>query len=306
MLEIKNISKSFAEHKVLNHVSLTVQSGEVYGLIGANGAGKTTLMNIVSQILLPDEGEVFIEGKKLHSMNDLNGNIGYMLDIPSMFEFMTAYEYFEFLSSPLNKSKEEIKEISDRLLKEVSLSGVGNKRIKAFSRGMKQRMGIAAALISDPKVILMDEPSSALDPQGRFEVLQIIEKLKKQGKTIVLSTHILNDVEKICDKIGFLVNGTIALEDTLENLLLRFRQDIFVVQAENKEAIDFAIARAQKSKSYLSHTLKNLSAEISFLPNQKEEMFASIITNATGIQSIAVKNSSIEQIFFSLGKGGKS
>lgn len=305
MLTLKNIKKAFGDNEVLKGISLSVKSGEVYGLIGANGAGKTTLMNIIAQMMLPNEGEVYIDNKRLHSINDLSGNIGYMLDIPAMYDFLTAYEYFELLASPMGLSKAEVHAIADKLLSEVSLKNVENKRIKSYSRGMKQRMGIAAALISNPKVVLMDEPSSALDPLGRYEVLQIIQKLKAQGKTVILSTHILNDIEKVCDQVGLLVGGNIVVEGKLSEVLAKFKEDAFLLETATEDDMESILKQVTAHKSYLSHTKKGNTCEIAFKPGEKEAMFACITQKASGIQSLMVKSSSIETIFLSLSQGDK-
>ncbi|MFA6860526.1 MAG: ABC transporter ATP-binding protein [Clostridia bacterium] len=304
MLKVENIKKSYGVVPVLKGISIEVKCGEVYGLIGANGAGKTTLMNIISQISKADEGSVFIDDKKLTSINDLSGNVGYMLDIPAMFEFMTAYEYFEYLASPMGKSKEEVRKIADKLLKEVALVNVENKKIKGFSRGMKQRMGIAAALVSNPKVVLMDEPSSALDPQGRHEVLEIIESLRKQGKIVILSTHILNDVEKICDKVGLLVGGKIVVEGKISDVLSSFAENAFNVECETEENLKAVLQKAEKCESFDGEIIKGNFAEIKFKPNSKEQMFKCITSESKGVNSISLKTSSIETIFLKASQGG--
>ena len=296
MLKISNISKSFGEKKVLRYVSLEIKDGEVYGLIGANGAGKTTLFNIISKIISPDNGKVFANDKEIKITNDLKGKIGYILDIPAMHEYMTAYEYLEYIASPLKLSKEELKTKSDIILGEVGLGDVGIKRIKTFSRGMKQRMGIAAGLISDPAIILMDEPSSALDPIGRLDVIKIIDSLRSKGKTIILSTHILSDVERVCDRVGLLVGGKIVIEGKLRDVLDKYAYDIFNVYVD-ESLIDKVIDKAKTCKYFVTATKVNDHVEIEYLGEGKKEMFKCLSSMTIDIDGIVKKEPTIEQVF---------
>ena len=193
MIKLEGIRKSFGPKEVLRGVSFQIEEGTIYGLIGRNGAGKTTLMNIMSGLMLADEGE-FITDKK----------VGYLPDLPAFYDYLTTDEYLSFLLQ--NQNPERVEE----LLELVSLPA--KTRIKTMSRGMKQRLGIAAVLVNDPDIILLDEPTSALDPAGRNDVKDILTKLKAEGRTIILSTHILADMDSICDKAGFLTGGVIAKE----------------------------------------------------------------------------------------------
>ena len=172
-----------------------IDEGSIYGLIGKNGAGKTTLLNIMAGLSEKDAGEVAFGG---------NGRVGYLPDLPNYFEYLTTDEYLDFL---LMERKPERR---DELLKTVGLPS--SVKVKTMSRGMRQRLGIAAVLVNNPDVILLDEPTSALDPSGRNDVKNILMKLKNEGKTIILSTHILADMDSICDRAGFLNGGVIARE----------------------------------------------------------------------------------------------
>ena len=301
MLKIENVKKSFGLKNVLNGINLTLNKGEVYGLIGANGAGKTTLLNIVARVLNADVGKIFVDEKEIKIANDLKGLIGYIIDIPALYDFLTPYEYLEFISSPLNLSKEKLKEKSDIVLKDVGLSDCGNKRIKTFSRGMKQRMGIAAGLISEPEIILMDEPMSALDPQGRYEVMQIIEKLKQDGKTIIFSTHILGDVEKVCDRVGILVNGKIQVEGNIQDILNKYSENVFKVYV-NESDFEKVIDTAKKCEYFVSATPKANFVEIEFLNGGKKKMFKNLSGINADINGIVLKEQTIEQIFMNLSK----
>ena len=197
MIKINDIKKTFGHHEVLKGVNLEIEEGSIYGLIGKNGAGKTTLMNIMTGLLEADGGSFSFgaDGKK---------KVGYLPDLPAFYDYLTTDEYLDFLLMQKNPVRR------NDLLKQVGLPE--KVRIKTMSRGMKQRLGIAAVLVNDPDVILLDEPTSALDPSGRNDVKSILISLKEKGKTIILSTHILADMDSICDKAGFLSGGVIVKE----------------------------------------------------------------------------------------------
>ena len=213
MVSVNGIQKSFFGKKVLSGVSFEVKEGSIYGLIGKNGAGKTTLMKIMTGLMDADAGSC--------DFGKTEGNVGYLPDLPGLYEYLTTDEYLDFLlfdKNPIRRNK---------LLELVSLAP--GLRIKTMSRGMRQRLGIAAVLVQNPDVVLLDEPTSALDPAGRNDVKEILLRLKNEGKTIILSTHILADMDSICDRAGFLHGGRIAREvDVAENrenasgLIVRF------------------------------------------------------------------------------------
>lgn len=219
MLNVNGITKSFERNNVLKGVSFSINDGEIYGLIGKNGAGKTTLMNIIVGLSKPDEGSC--------STGDQcpTSDIGYLPDIPAFFDYLTAQEYIDFLLMNADRTNNR----RTYLLQLVGLNG--NEKIESMSRGMKQRLGVAAALVTDPKVLLLDEPTSALDPQGRHELMEILKHLKADGRSIVLSTHILADMEKVCDKVGFLHDGVIKKE-VLVRELLSGKQDSWEIEFE--------------------------------------------------------------------------
>lgn len=217
ILEISHITKTFGAKKVLNDLSFSVPEHSVFGFIGQNGVGKTTTMKIVLGLLKSEQGEVFVNGTQVtFGQNSTNKYIGYLPDVPEFYGFMTPKEYLKMCGQITGMSKKEIAEKSAELLKLVGLE-TENKRIRGFSRGMKQRLGIAQALLNSPKLLICDEPTSALDPMGRKEVLDILASVKEHT-TVVFSTHILSDVERICDRIAFLQEGKVALSGTLEEI----------------------------------------------------------------------------------------
>lgn len=209
MLVVQNVSKAYGSKEVLHNINLAIKDGEVYGLVGKNGAGKTTLINILAGITQQTAGEVLIDGEAIGPDSFSDGLIGYLPDFPSFYDYLTVDEYINFLFGGRNIGDSERKRTKEYLRRfDVDI----NSRIKTLSRGNKQKVGIIASVIGSPKLLLLDEPMSALDPVGREDVLELIKELKRDGITTILSTHILADLELVCDRVGFLHNRTIARE----------------------------------------------------------------------------------------------
>ena len=217
MLTLSHIAKRFGEKQVLRDVSFSVPEHTVFGFVGQNGAGKTTAMKLILGLLTSDSGEITVNGMRVHYGNtQTNRFVGYLPDVPEFYSYMTPAEYLRFCGEITGMPSKEIKGRCEELLRLVGLEKE-DRRIKGFSRGMKQRLGIAQALFGRPKLLICDEPTSALDPAGRKELLDILVNAKEQT-TVLFSTHILSDVEHICDEIAFLHDGRIVLQGSLEEV----------------------------------------------------------------------------------------
>ena len=242
ILSIQNLKKSFGEKEVLRGLDLTVPQNSIFGFVGCNGAGKTTAMKSVLGLLRADEGEIFVMGERVcFGQTPTNRHIGYLPDVPEFYPFMTPREYLRLCGESLGISVAEIRKRSDELLSLVGLSDETH-RIRGFSRGMKQRLGIAQALLASPKLLICDEPTSALDPIGRKEILDILLSVREQT-TVLFSTHILSDVERICTDVALLNDGRIALQGKVDCLKEAGRTEAFTVEASGNEQAD-TLARA--------------------------------------------------------------
>lgn len=228
ILSIQGLQKRFGEKSVLHGVDLEVPQGSIFGFIGKNGAGKTTTMKTVLGLLRADAGEILVNGQPVqYGQTSTNRAIGYLPDVPEFYPFMTPREYLALCGESLGMPRASIKERSEELLTLVGLAEEKH-RIRGFSRGMKQRLGIAQALLGSPLLLICDEPTSALDPVGRKEILDILLSVRTQT-TVLFSTHILSDVERICTDVAFLNNGKIAMQGTVASLkALHPTQDIQV------------------------------------------------------------------------------
>lgn len=249
ILEIKQLYKRFGHHEVLKGLDMDVPEHSIFGFVGQNGAGKTTTMKIILGLLKADSGSVTVCGEKVtYGETKTNRNIGFVPDVPEFYGYMNPMEYLKLCGEITGLPKNKIKSRSEELLELVGLKDE-KRKIGQFSRGMKQRLGIAQALLNEPKLLICDEPTSALDPIGRKEILDIL--LAAKGKTtIVFSTHILSDVERICDHIAVLHDGKLALCGTLSEIKKRHRHNGFILEFENeKDAFLFENAEELKQPS---------------------------------------------------------
>ena len=234
MLQISNLHKKFGDKEVLCGINLSVPEKSIFGFIGKNGSGKTTTMKSVLGLLKSDSGEIFVNGEKvIYGQTNTNRYIGYLPDVPEYYSFMTAREYLKFCGEITELPANEIDSRCQELLDLVGLSNE-NHKIKGFSRGMKQRLGIAQALLNRPKLLICDEPTSALDPVGRKEILDIFLAIKDQT-TVLFSTHILSDVERICTDVAFLNDGEIKISGKLSDIKTKYRSEEYHLEVETEK-----------------------------------------------------------------------
>ncbi|HAX03810.1 MAG TPA: ABC transporter ATP-binding protein [Acholeplasmataceae bacterium] len=296
MIEIRNLEKSFGSIKALNGLNLTVKQGEIYGFIGRNGAGKSTTMNIMAGLSKPDHGTCIIhqkDVKKITHPSELK--IGYLPENPSFQGWLTAYETLEFLTG--QSTKKEKRENIISLLEWVGLGKAKNRRVGGFSRGMKQRLGMACALIHDPELLILDEPTSALDPEGRSDLLSLIIDLKNKGKTIILSTHILSDVERICDRIGLIHDGKLIIEKQLSELMNDHNKPIIDVEYEdNLPSIFYERISKMKGVFNIEAFRNKLSIFIDDRKDVKEIMRAITLLDIQ-ITCIQLRKNTLEDLF---------
>lgn len=233
MIAVKGLRKKYGSLEVLKGISFEIEKGSIYGFLGPNGAGKTTTMNILSGLIDYDEGEILFEGIDLRkSKRKLMKKIGYLPQNPVFYGYMNAYEYLNFIGSISGMNDKQIKQRVDEVLEIVKLQDAAKRKLSGYSGGMKQRFGIAVAIFNNPEMVFLDEPTSSLDPEGRMEVLQFTKELGKGGTTVFLSTHILNDVERVCDRVSILDKGEILISDSLENLISNYTQPIFDIELD--------------------------------------------------------------------------
>ncbi|QIW19741.1 ABC transporter ATP-binding protein [Bacillus thuringiensis] len=295
-LEIRNVTKSFKGKMAVNTFSMELQSGECVGLIGPNGAGKSTLIKVISDIINPDVGEVLLNGIKISKMKR---EIGYLPQYPNFFHWMTARETLMFMGQLSGVKKEVLSKSIPEILEKVGLNGEEDSKVSTFSGGMKQRLGIAQALLHKPALIVMDEPVSALDPIGRREVLNLIEEIKKDT-TILLSTHILSDAEEICERFVMIKDGTKIEDTTITELLHRNSENKLIIEitAKDREWIDVV-----KNLPYVKDVevigLK-VKVKVESIEKNKNMLLQNALEHKVDIVKFEINNDTLEEIFLKL------
>ncbi|MUL34603.1 ABC transporter ATP-binding protein [Priestia megaterium] len=295
-LEIINVTKSFKEKIAVNNFSLELKSGECVGLIGPNGAGKSTLIKMISDIIDPNAGEVLLNGKKISKMKR---EIGYLPQYPNFFYWMTARETLMFMGQLSGVKKEVLTNSITEILTKVGLKAEENSKVGTFSGGMKQRLGIAQALLHKPSLIVMDEPVSALDPIGRREVLSLIEEIKKDT-TILLSTHILSDAEEICERFVIMKDGT-KIEDTkITDLLNRNSENKLIVEitAKDRKWVD-TIKKLPYVEDIEVVGLK-VKVKVESIEENKALLLQNALEHKVDIVKFEINNDNLEEIFLKL------
>lgn len=293
MIEIKNLHKHFGQFHALKGISLNVKENEIYGFIGHNGAGKSTTMNIMAGLSHFEEGSCVIVGQdvtKLDKPGDLN--IGFLPENPQFYPWMTAMEYLMYCSKHPNRSK------AKEVIEWAGLKQHANRKIKGFSRGMKQRLGLAVALINDPKLIILDEPSSALDPEGRSEVLRLMIELKSMGKTIIFSSHILSDIERICDRIGMIANGEMIFEKSLTSLLHENVKPIYDFEFKNAVS-DSLVEQIRGHKDILKADANENMLTVQLIQNElsPKPILEAVLSLDAEIMGFSLRKNNLESLF---------
>ncbi|MGG1220102.1 ABC transporter ATP-binding protein [Priestia endophytica] len=295
-LEIRNVTKSFKGRVAVSNFSMELHSGECLGLIGPNGAGKSTLIKIIADIISSSEGEVLLNGKNVSKMKR---EIGYLPQYPNFFPWMTAKETLMFMGQLSGLKKAELTKSISNILIKVGLDGTEDLKVSTFSGGMKQRLGIAQALLHKPSLIIMDEPVSALDPIGRREVLNLIENIKKDT-TVLLSTHILSDVEEICDRFVIIKDGMKMEDTTIRELLKRNSKSKLSLEITLK---DFEWINVAKNLSYVKDievTGNKVKVEVRNLEKNKTLLLKHALDYNVDIIKFQMYNDTLEDMFLKM------
>ena len=295
-LEIKNVTKSFKGKIAVNNFSMELQAGECVGLIGPNGAGKSTLIKVISDITNPTAGEVLLNGIKISKMKS---EIGYLPQYPNFFHWMTARETLMFMGQLSGLNKVELSKSIPEILEKVGLKGEENAKVSTFSGGMKQRLGIAQALLHKPSLIVMDEPVSALDPIGRREVLNLIEEIKKDT-TILLSTHILSDAEEICERFVIIKDGTKIEDTTITELLHRNSKNKLIIEITTKDQKWIEVVKKLPYVKDVEVVGLKIKVKVESIEINKNMLLQNALEHKVNIVKFEMSNDTLEEIFLKL------
>ena len=295
-LELKKVAKSFGDTKALSEISFTLKEGEVVGLLGPNGAGKSTLMRILSGYYTNWDGDVnFFEKSYRNHLKSIKNEVGYLTENNPLYADMYVIEYLKYVAELFRRKKAPI----NQLIKKTGLLSHYDKKIRFLSKGYKQRVGIAAALINDPKLVILDEPTTGLDPNQLLEIRKLIRELGDK-KIVLLSTHILQEVDAICDRVLIINQGEIVLDEKLKNLRKNKRKIIQVSFDYRVETI--ALLKIEDVKHVRNIGGFSYEIEIKGNKDKRSAIFDFAKENGLKILSLNQKNESLEELFNSLTK----
>ncbi|CAG7590330.1 Bacitracin transport ATP-binding protein BcrA [Peptoniphilus tyrrelliae] len=281
ILKIENLSKSYDKNLVLKNINLEIEEGSIFGLIGPNGAGKSTLMKSILGLVKKDSGSISLYGKEINEKNqkETNKNMGSLIENPSFYDHLTAYDNLDLICDMKNIKKDNI----DKVLKDVGLFTSKNKKVRDFSLGMKQRLGIAIALIGNPKFLILDEPINGLDPYGIEEMRDLFQNIVKNSNTsILISSHILDEIEKISTHIGILKNGVLTYSGSLKEyrdlhppvIILKTSNNIWaskILELSQENILDDYLVLGNKSEEEVAKIIKTLVDKVDIYRVEKRK-----------------------------------
>ncbi|NJF24684.1 ABC transporter ATP-binding protein [Thermococcus sp. Bubb.Bath] len=307
MIKIENLLKNYRDVRALDGLNLEVKKGQVYGFLGPNGAGKSTTILSTLGLIYPQKGKIELFGEEVfkdgrfHEKTLLNAKkrIGYMPEHATLWDFLTPMQTLDMIGESFGMSREERAKRSRELLELLNLWGVKDKKVGKFSKGMRQRVLLAQALINDPELLILDEPMTGLDPTGIAEFKDIIRAQKKEGKTVFFSSHILAHVEEVCDTVGVIVRGKLRVEDSIENIKRDFlRKGGYLILLETDKPVSFDSADWQVEK--VSETKYKIKSPEDIRPQINELVWS----QGAKILQLMVRAPSLEEIFLKMVEEG--
>lgn len=310
MIEVNHLIKKYGDHYALNDLSFTVEDGKIYGLLGPNGAGKSTCMNIMTGYIASTSGEVKINGHDIvKDAEEAKTHIGYLPEMPPLYPDMKVKEYLEFVAELKRVPKEERRQEIESVMEKTFISDMQNKLIKNLSKGYKQRVGLAQAMLGNPSIIILDEPTVGLDPKQILEIRELILELKKEH-TVILSSHILSEVSAVCDEIMIISKGKMVACDTPEGLshLMQGEDNLELeIKGDEKEIrrilTDISNVHSYETKALENSELVEVHVVIEKGCDVLEELFYKMAEAKCPIYKMELSTKSLEDIFLELTSG---
>lgn len=306
MIELENVTKKYGDFTAIDNMSFKINKGEIVGFLGKNGAGKTTTLKMITGLINPTEGKILINGEKIN--NKSKKIIGFMPENTPLYQDMTVSEFINYVGELKKMKKTERAEEVNRLIKELGLQDVKDKLIKNISRGYKQRVSMAGALIGNPEIIIMDEPTIGLDPKQVVEIRNLIKSLKDKH-TVLFSSHILSEVDQICEKVIIIDKGKLIVQDTLNNIEDKINKNVIVVDVEDDEnniemiKQDFKEIKDIKFVKNKEKNIKEYEIFVSKDCDIRKELFNTLPKYSINIVELKTSQTSLEEAFMKLTEG---
>lgn len=305
MIEIKNFGKSYGDFVAVEDLTLSIGKGEMFGFIGPNGAGKSTTIRFLATLLRATHGEATVNG---HNVIDdpmsVRRSIGYMPDMFGVYDGMKVWEFLDFFAVAYEIPRNQRKSIIGDVLELLDLTHKRDDYVNGLSRGMKQRLCLAKTLVHDPPVLILDEPASGLDPRARLEVKALLKELRKMGKTILISSHILTELADVCTSIGIIERGRLLLSGPIDKVYRRIQQNRHLeVRFTGDPAQGLSLIRSDPHVRNLQEDARSATIEYAGGDNEVQRLMRSLVAANVGLISFADKEPTLEDVFMLVTKG---
>ncbi len=305
MIQTKGLTKYYGTLGAIVDLDLNIEAGEIFGYIGPNGAGKTTTMRILATLLEPTSGTATIDGKLVtREGKRVRKVVGYMPDFMGVYDDLKVFEYLEFFAAAFGVRYSKRKGVVEGVLELTDLQSKAAFRVDSLSRGMQQRLGLARVLIHDPKVLILDEPASGLDPRARIEIRGLLRELKRMGKTIMIASHILSELEEMCDRVGIIEQGKMVFSGTLEDVRERMgvnRKVRLRVAGDEDKAVKLlsalpAVESVERVEDAISVTLSDSGAEAGLIAR-------TLVQGGVAVTELVPEKLKLDEAFLQLTEG---
>ena len=313
MIEVRNLVKKYGSHMAVNHLNFTIEKGKIYGFLGPNGAGKSTTMNMITGYIASTEGEILIDGHNiLEEPEEAKKKIGYLPEIPPLYVDMTVSEYLKFVAELKSIPKEKRSGNINEVMSTTKLQSVKDRLIKNLSKGYRQRVGLAQALLGYPEIIILDEPTVGLDPKQIIEIRDLIKSLGNKH-TVILSSHILSEVSAVCDHVLIIDKGKLVASDTPENLskVMAGANSLELTVKGKEEVIRKALDMVENIEELVYHQSMikdacDFTVKIAGNQDMRENIFFALAEVKCPILKMQSSNMSLEEVFLKLTDDGRS
>lgn len=307
MLSIENLNKNYGSFRAVNNLNLQISKGEIFGFVGPNGAGKTTTLKMISTLLLPNSGQIKLNGEDIYSdLKKTRSSIGYMPDAFGVYDNLKVHEYIEFYGELVGMNYKEIRNNVGSLLELVSLENKRDVYVDSLSRGMKQRLCLSRALIHNPDLLILDEPASGMDPRARVQMKEILKELKSMGKTIIISSHILPELAELCSTVGVIDKGSMIQKGSVDEINSIIYGGTILKIKYIEAGVDPSLIISERADLELLYSARGeLEVKLDGDDKKVAEINRFLVNSGVAVTSFNKIDNNLEDIFIKLTGGGE-